>query len=338
MMQLLRRVLAVPVVAVLIAAGAMASASAQTEPDVSINPPAVRRGDYFGVTLNRECDARPITVSVPDLGLSQDLDPLFWPFGSAPWTMPRDAALGPHPIVVGPDSCAYPQGSIDVLPAPPPVVWGSGADVGQPLPISIEPGSCLAPTLTATVPATGAEQTIANPPARSTVQAVLTAPFSPGTYPVVVTGEGCQFPESVAVITSELPVSVTVGTDPGVCATTGHIWIPEPTTVYYCYTLTNDRGTSGINRLVDDTYGPVIADVALDIPYGESVNTIALGYPVSAVVDHDTTNVAVWSSSYYDTRHAVWVPVSGSGSATVTIGVEPTQPAHPTEVSPAFTG
>lgn len=338
MVKLLRRVLTISVVAVLVALIGMTPASSQTQPDVTTSPAAVRRGDIFGLVVNRPCDARPITVTIPDVGLSADVYPDTWPAGST-WSMPRDAALGSHQIVVGPDTCGYTPGSVDVLPAPPPVVYGAVADVGQPLPIEIEPGSCLADTLTVTLPGTGREQVIANPPARSTIQAVVTAPFSPGVYPIVVTADGCHFPDAVATITSELTLNVTVGTQPGVCATTGHLWIPQPTTVYYCYTLTNDRGgTFTHHRLVDDTYGPVIPDLAFDLAYGESVNTIALGYPVSAVVDHDTTDVAVWSSQYYDTRHATWVTVAGSGSATVTIGVEPTQPALPAAVSPAFTG
>ncbi|MDV7399007.1 hypothetical protein RZS08_46795, partial [Arthrospira platensis SPKY1] len=90
----------------------------------------------------------------------------------------------------------------------------------------------------------------------------------------------------------------TVGTAPGVCATDTLITVPPGTTVYYYYTFTNTSDvTLNVHDLVDDQLGPVFSGLNVAVAPGNSVDTVSLGYTVSAVIAATTTNVATWTAA-----------------------------------------
>jgi hypothetical protein len=87
----------------------------------------------------------------------------------------------------------------------------------------------------------------------------------------------------------------TVGTTPGVCATTGEITVPAGTQVFYCYTVINTGDvTLNLHRLVDDQLGPMLIAYPYALTPGSSFNTVAAGLSLSAIINSTTTNVAAW--------------------------------------------
>lgn len=124
----------------------------------------------------------------------------------------------------------------------------------------------------------------------------------------------------------------TVGTAPGVCATDTLITVPPGTTVYYCYTFTNTSDvTLNVHDLVDDQLGPVFSGLNLAVAPGNSVDTVSLGYTVSAVIAATTTNVATWTAAV-----AGGPTVEGTASATVST-VQPANVSGTKTVSGNFT-
>ena len=133
---------------------------------------------------------------------------------------------------------------------------------------------------------------------------------------------------------NEIPVNPaivmtkTVGTEMGVCATTDSITVVEGATVYYCYTVENTGDiTLSLHDLDDDQLGTILDDFAFDLAPGASVDTVAAGLSLSAVITETTTNTAVWtafnvtgeSATYTDTatvttRVPTDVSLSGFGS------------------------
>jgi hypothetical protein len=158
-----------------------------------------------------------------------------------------------------------------------------------------------------------------------------------GTYPVVVTPANCNFPEvSVTVIAAEsISLVKTVGTTPGVCATTSNISVSAGATVYYCYTVTNNTlSTLATHSLSDDKLGALMANVAQSLAPGASTNTVALGKTVTATINDTTTNNATWTA-----HTEPGVPFTATASATVTVTPATTVPAAiPVAATPSFTG
>lgn len=118
-------------------------------------------------------------------------------------------------------------------------------------------------------------------------------------------------------ITDPAAVSLakTVGTTPGVCAATDTITVPSGTTVYYCYTVTNTGSlTLTTHTLVDDALGTVFTDLSYTLTPGSSVNTVAAGITVPAVISATTVNNAVWTASAPGVG-----PATGNDSATVNV-------------------
>ncbi len=106
----------------------------------------------------------------------------------------------------------------------------------------------------------------------------------------------------------------TVGLVPGVCATTSSLLAPPGATVYYCYTVSN----TGLNPLtshdlVDSQLGTIFTGFAYTLNPGASIDTVALGLSIPAVVSGTVTNTATW------TGHSGGNSASAQASATVTV-------------------
>ncbi len=87
----------------------------------------------------------------------------------------------------------------------------------------------------------------------------------------------------------------TVGTTAGVCANTSNITVPQGTTVYYCYTVTNTGDTAfGLHTLTDDVLGTIFSGLAYNLAPGASVNTVQAGLSIPYVANANTTNVGTW--------------------------------------------
>lgn len=90
----------------------------------------------------------------------------------------------------------------------------------------------------------------------------------------------------------------TVGTDAAACAATSAITVPAGTTVYYCYTVTNTGDVAlTTHDLVDSELGTIFNGLAYNLTPGSSVNTVAAGLTIPAVMNATTTNVATWTAS-----------------------------------------
>lgn len=113
-----------------------------------------------------------------------------------------------------------------------------------------------------------------------------------------------------------LSLEATVGTEADVCADTAEINVfsDAPTTVYYCYTITNTGEVSiPLHDLSDDLFGVILSDFAYDLAPGASVDTVAAGVELAYVVDELTVNAATWEGFSGPRRMA-----SAEASTTVT--------------------
>ncbi len=114
-----------------------------------------------------------------------------------------------------------------------------------------------------------------------------------------------------------IAITKTVGTTPGVCATTSVIDVAAGTTVYYCYTVTNTGDvTLNAHTLVDDQLGTIFTNFSYALTPGSSVNTVAAGLSIPAVINSSTTNVATWTAAQSSTGG-----VSATATATATVNV-----------------
>ena len=119
-----------------------------------------------------------------------------------------------------------------------------------------------------------------------------------------------------------ITLAKTVGTTPGVCAATSNITVAAGTTVYDCYTVANTGGTTlSLHDLVDDHLGTIFTGLNYVLTPGSSVNTVAAGLSIPAVINATTTNTAIWTA-----YNAGGVDqVNAQASATVNINVAPQQ-------------
>lgn len=182
------------------------------------------------------------------------------------------------------------------------------------------PGDSLAvdssSTLLATVPTLEATED-------TTLNAIWTARTQDNS--VVQTASGTA---SITII-PDLEMTKTVGTTPGVCATTDEIVVASGTVVYYCYTVTNNTMTTKtVHTLQDSDLGMILTGVAADLGPGQTVSTLDLGETVSKTVFFDTVNTATWTAS------GMGAPIEATDSASVvvaapsivltkTVGLEP---------------
>jgi|GEM_PF-1344800 len=89
----------------------------------------------------------------------------------------------------------------------------------------------------------------------------------------------------------------TVGVDPGVCSTESSITVPAGTEVYYCYTVTNTGDvTLNFHDLVDDQLGTIFSGLNYALTPGSSIDTVAAGLTISAIITEPTLNTATWTA------------------------------------------
>ncbi|MEO8195263.1 MAG: hypothetical protein ABI689_00930 [Thermoanaerobaculia bacterium] len=133
--------------------------------------------------------------------------------------------------------------------------------------------------------------------------------------PFVIEGAGATGP-SISLVK-------TVGTIDGPCATTSSITVPEGTTVYYCYEVTN-TGDEAFNAhdLVDDQLGTLLTGFPYVLAPGASVFATT-----SAVMNTTTTNVGTWTA-----HNAAGAPSTATSTATVNVTLNRC-PAGSTEVA-----
>jgi subtilisin-like proprotein convertase family protein len=122
--------------------------------------------------------------------------------------------------------------------------------------------------------------------------------------------------EVTAVLTPDISLTKTVGTEPGVCATMDTITVMAGTDVYYCYEVENTGNvTLNLHDLEDDELGEIFAGLNYALTPGSSVNTVAAGLTISATINVTTTNTATWMA-YNDGPTDV---VTATASATVNV-------------------
>lgn len=111
----------------------------------------------------------------------------------------------------------------------------------------------------------------------------------------------------------------TVGTTPGVCASTTDITVDAGTVVYYCYEVTNTGNiTLTLHDLDDSALGELMNGLGYALAPGASVDTVAAGLTVSATITTTTVNTATWTAyNVGPTDEATAV-----ASATVTVATE----------------
>ena len=104
-------------------------------------------------------------------------------------------------------------------------------------------------------------------------------------------------PVSLFVEEPAIALAKTVGTDPGVCASTSEISVLAGTDVYYCYEVTNTGNiTLTMHSLEDSELGFIFPVLPYDLGPGDSVDTVAAGFEVSATINVTTTNSAIWTA------------------------------------------
>ena len=117
-------------------------------------------------------------------------------------------------------------------------------------------------------------------------------------------------------VDASIMVTKTVGTTPGVCASASSIQVMPGATVYYCYTVANTGNlTLYLHNLEDDVLGSIFASLPYTLTPGSSVNTVAAGLTISATINADTTNTALWTAYNPGPTDVV----TGTASATVTL-------------------
>ena len=96
---------------------------------------------------------------------------------------------------------------------------------------------------------------------------------------------------------ASIVITKTVGTTPGVCATTDEITVTAGTTVYYCYEVANTGNlTLNLHDLADSELGTIFSGLSYALAPGGSVNTIAAGLEISATIGATTVNDALWTA------------------------------------------
>ncbi len=113
-----------------------------------------------------------------------------------------------------------------------------------------------------------------------------------------------------------ISLNKTVGTTPGVCATTSTITVAAGTTVYYCYEVTNTGDvTFTTHDLSDNQLGTIFTGLNYALAPGATVNTVQAGLSISAVINTTTTNTGTWTA-----HDAAGAPTQATDTATVNVG------------------
>jgi hypothetical protein len=119
---------------------------------------------------------------------------------------------------------------------------------------------------------------------------------------------------TVEIEAPEILLVKTVGVDPGVCATTDHLEVPEGTPVTYCYILVN-IGSVNVTRhdLTDDQLGVILSDYSYDLGPGDNFYITR-----TVVVTESVVNTAIWTG-----HSGAGLVDTGEDSATVTVIMTP---------------
>ena len=111
----------------------------------------------------------------------------------------------------------------------------------------------------------------------------------------------------------------TVGTNATTCATTSSIQVSPGTTVYYCYTISNDGDVDlTAYDLEDSELGVLIVGFAFVLGPGTSFSSVDAGLTTSAVIEMTTTNTATVTADV-----AGGGTVQGTAQATVEVDPVP---------------
>ncbi len=123
---------------------------------------------------------------------------------------------------------------------------------------------------------------------------------SPSQQGILLMYRDAQWGREADILTLDLPsivITKTVGTTPGVCATTSEITVTTGTTVYYCYAVQNTGNiTLTDHYLLDSVLGSILSGFAYTLTPGSSVNTVAAGLTISQVVTQTVVNLAEWEA------------------------------------------
>ncbi|MGQ9815835.1 MAG: Ig-like domain-containing protein, partial [Candidatus Roseilinea sp.] len=121
---------------------------------------------------------------------------------------------------------------------------------------------------------------------------------SPSQLGILLMYRDAQWGREADIIQLDMPsivITKTVGTAPGVCATTTEITVTTGTTVYYCYAVENTGNITLTEHSLDDSVlGTILSGFVYTLTPGSSIDTVAAGLTISQVVTQTVTNVAEW--------------------------------------------
>lgn len=125
-------------------------------------------------------------------------------------------------------------------------------------------------------------------------------PDSPSQLGILLMYRDAQWGREADIIQLDMPsivITKTVGTAPGVCATTTEITVTTGTTVYYCYAIENTGNITLTDHFLNDTVlGTILSGFVYTLTPGSSIDTVAAGLTISQVVTQTVTNVAAWEA------------------------------------------
>ena len=127
-----------------------------------------------------------------------------------------------------------------------------------------------------------------------------------------------QVPVTLTVIppVPSIALTKTVGTTSGVCAATDTITVAPGTTVYYCYKVANTGNmTLNLHDLADSELGTIFTGLNYALTPGSSINTVAAGLSIPAVINATTVNTATWTAYNVGPSNQI----TASDTATVTV-------------------
>lgn len=330
-------------------------AAPQAAPVVVVPHPEVVPAREVVVGADTDCAEPDVRFAIPDLALEAVPEPGLLGL-QASMLIPRGAPPGDHEVVLLPESCGVAPGTLTVLSPPDPTIEQLlPAKVGTSARISLGPGTCTASPIVVTVAEVGRFEVVNDLDANVVSSAPFVVPGAPGAYEVTASAEGCTFPPVTLETFVPAALTMTVGTEPGVCASTPTITVPVGTTVHYCYAMTNTSPWPvEVSTLYDDHLGELFTDPLNPwyatiggpsegsthvFPPGETVTSVELGVVASTTVEAPVTSTAVWTT-WWVQRCPVVDPcmvAEPSPPARATVEVAPAS-APSAEVRPTFTG
>jgi len=153
---------------------------------------------------------------------------------------------------------------------------------------------------------------------QTTVNTATWTAFNPGPTDVVTATDSATV--NVVQLGPAISLVKTVGTEPGMCAATTEITVPQGTQVYYCYEVTNTGSvTLTLHDLADDRLDALFTGLAYDLAPGASIDTVTAGLSISETVTATITNTATWTA--YNPGPADDATATASATVYVTDGL-----------------